>query len=135
MTKRQLIDEIVTINQSAEPGFLANFDDSDLDEYLRHLRLAQRPHLSGDACRYDRYFKNCPTVPASRSTVVTEVAAEVTAGVAAEATANDLSVVAAAGSAQTPDADNPADQLDWNVSDNAYFSESYEPAELSDDGR
>jgi hypothetical protein len=56
MTKRQIIDEILTLNRSAEPGFLARFDDSDLGDYLQHLRLAQTPRLTGDASRYDKYF-------------------------------------------------------------------------------
>ncbi len=41
MTKRQLIDEIIHINQSAEPGFLSEFDDVELAEYLRHLLCIQ----------------------------------------------------------------------------------------------
>lgn len=43
MTKRQLIDEIRTINQTADPAFLARFPDGELDEYLRHLRWKLRP--------------------------------------------------------------------------------------------
>ena len=31
MTKRQLIDQIITVNRSAEPGFLARFDDEGVD--------------------------------------------------------------------------------------------------------
>ena len=38
MNKRQLIDQIASINLSAKPAFLATFCDRDLDEYLRHLR-------------------------------------------------------------------------------------------------
>lgn len=37
MNKRQLIDEIIRINRTARPSFLARFDEGDLDEYLRHL--------------------------------------------------------------------------------------------------
>ena len=62
MTKRQLIDEIITVNRSATPGFLAKFDDCELDEYLRHLRIAQSPRLTGDPHRFDHYFENCPTI-------------------------------------------------------------------------
>lgn len=62
MTKRQLIDEIVTMNRSADPGFLARFDDSDLNEYLAHLQWTQTPRLAGDPHRYDMYFENCPTI-------------------------------------------------------------------------
>ena len=62
MTKRQLIDEIVTMNPTAQPGFLAGFDEGDLDEYLGHLRLARTPRLSGNWHRYDRYFQDHHTV-------------------------------------------------------------------------
>lgn len=48
MTKRQLIDEILEFNRSAEPGFLARFDDPDLAEYLRHLRCTQEPPAALD---------------------------------------------------------------------------------------
>jgi hypothetical protein len=58
MTKRQLIDEIVTANRTAEPSFLAQFDDADLREYLRHLRWARQPRLTGNVHRYEKYFKN-----------------------------------------------------------------------------
>ncbi len=60
MTKRQLIDEIIGINQTAEPQFLARFNDDELTQYLDHLRSAELPRLSGDPCRFDRYFENCP---------------------------------------------------------------------------
>jgi len=63
MTKRQLIDEILTLNGSAEPAFLARFADSDLSEYLLHLRTARTPRLCGDAQRYERYFQALPAVP------------------------------------------------------------------------
>lgn len=43
MTKRQLIDQIIQINRSADPSFLAQFDPDDLSDYLQHLRLAQTP--------------------------------------------------------------------------------------------
>jgi len=37
MTKRQLIDEIRTINLSANPAFLAGFEDTELSAYLHNL--------------------------------------------------------------------------------------------------
>ncbi len=58
MTKRQLIDEIVSLNSTAQPAFLARFEDLDLNEYLQHLRNARTPRLSGDPHRYDKYFNN-----------------------------------------------------------------------------
>ena len=64
MTKRQLIDEIIAINRSAAPAFLAEFEDAQLSEYLGHLRLVGTPRLTGDSQRYAKYFKNCPTIPA-----------------------------------------------------------------------
>ncbi|MFB3892311.1 MAG: hypothetical protein ACE15C_09850 [Phycisphaerae bacterium] len=58
MTKRQLIDEIITINRTAQPGFLARFEESDLDEYLRHLLHARTNRLSGDSSRFQKYFRS-----------------------------------------------------------------------------
>ena len=66
MTKRQLIDEIVTINHTASPRFLAKFGDAELCEYLAHLRVLSTPRLSGNAERYEKYFRDCPTIPATR---------------------------------------------------------------------
>ena len=71
MTKRQLIDEIVQMNHTAEPGFLAKFEDGDLDDYLKHLRLAQTPRLHGNPHRYDQYFEGCPTVTATTLSATT----------------------------------------------------------------
>ena len=62
MTKRQLIDEIVTLNQTAEPAFLAKFDPGELDKYLRHLRLARTPRMRRGMGRYRKYFDNCPQI-------------------------------------------------------------------------
>jgi len=66
MTKRELIDRIVAINRSASPSFLARFGDQQLDEYLAHLRVLETPRLTGDARRYERYFRNLPTIHAPR---------------------------------------------------------------------
>jgi len=43
MTKRQLIDQIVSLNHSAEAEFLAQFADRELDDYLKHLTAARMP--------------------------------------------------------------------------------------------
>jgi hypothetical protein len=45
MTKRQLIDSIMRINQSARPDFLSNFSERELLEYLQHLQavMDRRP--------------------------------------------------------------------------------------------
>jgi len=56
MTKRELIDEIMTINRSASPRFLARFEDVQLDEYLAHLRVLDTPRLSGSSERYEKYL-------------------------------------------------------------------------------
>jgi hypothetical protein len=45
MSKRQLIDEIRTINNTAQPQFLAQFDEAALQQYLEHLRSAQSKRL------------------------------------------------------------------------------------------
>ncbi len=37
MSKRELIDCICEINQSAKAEFLANFSEEELGEYLEHL--------------------------------------------------------------------------------------------------
>jgi len=145
MTKRQLIDEIVILNQTAEPGFLARFDDGQLDEYLRHLRRARTPRLSGDPHRYDRYFRSCPPVPAARparpadaaqtAVAVVETAeseaepAEEPFAYEAEAAADDAAasppLVHEAPPAPDAEEDDP-NPLDLQVSENAYFSESVE---------
>ena len=46
MTKRQYIDEILKINRSAKPEFLAKFSEKDLAEYFRHLGAAAVPRES-----------------------------------------------------------------------------------------
>ena len=42
MDKGQLINEIRAINPTAQPEFLEQFDASDLQQYLDHLKGAQR---------------------------------------------------------------------------------------------
>ncbi|MFW6155275.1 MAG: hypothetical protein ACOC95_08665 [Planctomycetota bacterium] len=64
MTKRQLIDEILLLNRSAKPDFLAQFDPEELEAYLRHLQLARSPRLSATHGQYARYFENVPTITA-----------------------------------------------------------------------
>lgn len=56
MTKRQIIDEIIVSNPSAAAEFLAQFDQDDLLQYLRHLEAVRAPRLTGDASRYLHYF-------------------------------------------------------------------------------
>jgi len=118
MTKRQLIDEIVSINHSAEPGFLAKFSDGDLDEYLRHLQRLRTPRLSGDTHRYDRYFQNIPIVTATRPSVaVTEPPRLAAVQTAAKLGRTEL---------------DPGDQLDLTVSEDAYFQASFDSRQLQD---
>lgn len=45
MNKRQLIDEIREINQTAQAEFLAQFDEDSLSQYLDHLKSAQAKRL------------------------------------------------------------------------------------------
>jgi hypothetical protein len=40
MTKRQLIDDIISMNTTADPAFLAEFPAGDLEAYLTNLRRA-----------------------------------------------------------------------------------------------
>jgi hypothetical protein len=62
MTKRELIDQILTENHTAEPAFLAQFSDEQLRDYLLHLKQAKQPRPTGNPSRFDRYFRNCPAV-------------------------------------------------------------------------
>ena len=62
MTKREMIDDILSINISAEPRFLARFADDQLFEYLTHLRVLAKPRLTGRADRYEKYFRDLPKV-------------------------------------------------------------------------
>lgn len=48
MTKRQLIDQILSLNTTAEPEFLAQFPDQDLDKYLDHLNRARLPRMPAE---------------------------------------------------------------------------------------
>lgn len=43
MTKREVIDDILRLNPSAEPGFLADFELDDLRRYLDKLLWIQEP--------------------------------------------------------------------------------------------
>ena len=45
MNKRQLIDGIRQLNQTAQPDFLAQFDEAALKQYLQHLSIAQEKRL------------------------------------------------------------------------------------------
>jgi len=62
MTKRQLIDRVMELNETATPEFLAKFGGTELSDYFNHLLVLQTPRLSGDPSRYDRYFDNCPSI-------------------------------------------------------------------------
>jgi hypothetical protein len=45
MSKRQLIDEIRQINTTAQPQFLAQFDEQALKQYLDHLEAARQKRV------------------------------------------------------------------------------------------
>src|SRR3954454_3978370 len=45
MSKRQLIDDIRRFNISVPPQFLAQFDETVLEQYLEHLEAASRKHV------------------------------------------------------------------------------------------
>ena len=45
MNKRQLIDDIRLLNGTAQPHFLAQFDEAALKHYLEHLRSAQEKRV------------------------------------------------------------------------------------------
>jgi hypothetical protein len=56
MTKRELIDEIIEANPTADAGFLAQFSTEDLHGYLGRLDARLVPNLIGNADRFDHYF-------------------------------------------------------------------------------
>ena len=64
MTKRQVIDEIVLLNRSADPGFLAQFEDDDLSEYLQRLLIVGPLRPEGDVHLYDQSLQNCQATDA-----------------------------------------------------------------------
>ena len=70
MTKRQIIDDIIVSNPTAPPEFLAQFNQNDLLQYLRHLEVVKTPTLTGDASRYGRYFPTPATAPAYELSVL-----------------------------------------------------------------
>jgi hypothetical protein len=45
MNKRQLIDDIRRFNVTAQPEFLAQFNEQALKQYLDHLEEARRKHV------------------------------------------------------------------------------------------
>ena len=45
MTKSQLIDDIRRYNTTAQPRFLAQFDEEALKQYRDHLEGARQKHL------------------------------------------------------------------------------------------
>ena len=49
MTKRELIDDIRRYNTTAQPQFLAQFDEESLKQYLEHLEQARHKHLRNAA--------------------------------------------------------------------------------------
>jgi len=67
MTKRQIIDEILTINTNADPGFLAGFDPSDLDDYLRRIQTTLEPRAVGRRRPVREIFPGLSARPSRRS--------------------------------------------------------------------
>ncbi len=121
MTKRQLIDTIVSMNHTAEPGFLAQFADTQLDDYLRHLQTAQAPRLSGDPHRFDHYFDGCLPVALTASAVATM-----------EPEDDTISLAPIEPIQEEHQGDLPA-ILDLNISADALFNESYETPPAGDE--
>lgn len=127
MTKRQLIEDILTLNRTAEPAFLARFDDSDLHQYLDHLRVARAPRLSGDTSRYAKYFASSDPNAATPPTPV----AQAEPWQEADRGPGDPDVstpVDAAERAALLDDPSPADLLD-----NAGPTDEYESSDAADE--
>jgi len=75
MSKRQLIDEIRSVNRTALPEFLARFDEVDLTDYLQHLIHSQAPRLRGTTARQGQYIATSTrTAAATLPRTVTAVA-------------------------------------------------------------
>ena len=89
MTKREMIDEILAINLSAQPQFLARFGDEQLQDYLTHLQVLSTPRLRGEPGRYDKYFRDLPKIAAPRAPWRTEEPAEDQASTEADTEADD----------------------------------------------
>ena len=53
MNKRQLIEDIRKHNITAQPSFLAQFDEDALRQYLDHLEEAHNKRLRFNACGHD----------------------------------------------------------------------------------
>lgn len=49
LNKRQLIDDIRRYNTTAQPQFLAQFDEDALKQYLEHLEQARHKHTCSAA--------------------------------------------------------------------------------------
>lgn len=52
LSRSQVVDQILSINQSASVEYLAQFEQKSLDTYLEHLLSSQQPR--GKHARWDR---------------------------------------------------------------------------------
>ena len=77
MTKRQVIDNILEVNASADPGFLSQFERKDLNDYLRKLHTLAAPRLT---CGAKPVGRSCEP-----SATLNEFLADVGPAVAADA--------------------------------------------------
>jgi len=77
MSKRQLIDEIRSVNRTALPEFLSRFDEVDLHDYLQHLIRSQAPRMQGRSVREGRYVSagTATTSVATRTAMAVAVVA------------------------------------------------------------
>jgi len=53
MNKRQLIEDIRKHNITAQPGFLAQFDEEALRQYLEHLEEARKKRIRFNRAQRD----------------------------------------------------------------------------------
>ena len=72
MTKRQLIDEIRTMNTTADAGFLAEFKEAVLNEYLERLLAMRQPRPCSGSEQYETYLEDLMLASGLEESIVDE---------------------------------------------------------------
>ena len=66
MTKRELINEIMEINRTADAAFLADFDVDQLEDYLGQLYKVNPPRVKAQSTQSARAQQYMPEKPISQ---------------------------------------------------------------------